>query len=52
LIDFTYRGNYLPAEEYPRHAKKLNVNLVEAFKSMQVDGEDLPLENGDPGHEV
>lgn len=34
------------------HAEQLNVNLVEAFKSMQVDEEGLPLENGDLGREV
>ncbi|XP_020259095.1 coatomer subunit beta'-2-like [Asparagus officinalis] len=46
------RGTYLSAEEYPVHAEKLNVNLVEAFKSMQADEGDLPLENGDLGHEL
>ncbi|XP_020244249.1 coatomer subunit beta'-1-like isoform X2 [Asparagus officinalis] len=46
------RGSYLPAEEYPIHAEKLNVNLVEAFKNMQVDEAGFPLENGDLGHEV
>jgi len=34
------------------YVEKSNVNLVEAFKSMQVEEEDLPVENGDSGHEV
>lgn len=46
------RGNYPPAVEYLSYAERSNINLVEAFKSMQVDEEDVPLENGDSGHEV
>ncbi|KAK6914916.1 Coatomer, WD associated region [Dillenia turbinata] len=48
------RGVYPPAKEYLQHADKSNVNLVEAFKSMQIEEEDdeEPLENGDSSHEV
>ncbi|KAJ6808352.1 coatomer subunit beta'-1-like isoform X2 [Iris pallida] len=46
------RGSYPSAEEYLSYAEKSNVNLVEAFKSMQVEGDDLELENGDSGLEV
>ncbi|RWW25193.1 hypothetical protein GW17_00010483 [Ensete ventricosum] len=46
------RGKYPPAEEYLSYVEKSNINLVEAFKSMQVIEESLPLENGDSGHEV
>ncbi|KAJ6814611.1 coatomer subunit beta'-1-like isoform X2 [Iris pallida] len=45
------RGSYPPAAEYLSYAEKSNVNLVEAFKSMQVEGVDLELDNGDSGHE-
>ncbi|XP_074561524.1 coatomer subunit beta'-1-like isoform X1 [Curcuma longa] len=46
------RGKYPSAEEYLSYMEKSNVNLVEAFRSMQVDEESTPLENGDYGHEV
>ncbi|URE18609.1 hypothetical protein MUK42_11205 [Musa troglodytarum] len=46
------RGKYAPAEEYLSYAEKSEINLVEVFKSMQVDEERLPLENGDSGHEL
>ncbi|URE18613.1 hypothetical protein MUK42_11205 [Musa troglodytarum] len=46
------RGKYAPAEEYLSYAEKSEINLVEVFKSMQVDEERLPLENGDSGHEM
>ncbi|KAG6481848.1 hypothetical protein ZIOFF_058471 [Zingiber officinale] len=46
------RGKYPSAEEYLSYVEKSNVNLVEAFRSMQVDEESTPLENGDYGHEV
>ncbi|OAY85461.1 Coatomer subunit beta'-1 [Ananas comosus] len=44
-------GIYPPAEEYLSHAEKPNATLVEVFKAMQIAEEDLPVENGDPGHE-
>ncbi|XP_009388663.1 coatomer subunit beta'-1 isoform X1 [Musa acuminata AAA Group] len=46
------RGTYPPAEEYLHHTEKSNISLVEALKSMQVDDDALPLENGDSGHEA
>ncbi|XP_008777605.1 coatomer subunit beta'-1 [Phoenix dactylifera] len=46
------RHNYPPANEYLSYAEKSNISLVEAFKHMQVDEENLPLENGDSGQEV
>ncbi|PIA42559.1 hypothetical protein AQUCO_02000182v1 [Aquilegia coerulea] len=46
------RGTYPPAEEYPSCTEKSKINLVEAFKSMQIDEEEAPLENGDSSHEV
>ncbi|THU45313.1 hypothetical protein C4D60_Mb02t16520 [Musa balbisiana] len=46
------RGTYPPAEEYLHHTEKSNISLVEALKSMQVDDDVLPLENGDSGHEA
>ncbi|OAY67498.1 Coatomer subunit beta'-1 [Ananas comosus] len=45
-------GIYPPAEEYLSHAEKPNATLVEVFKAMQIAEEDLPVENGDPGHEA
>lgn len=51
-ISHSYRGIYPPAEEYLSHAEKPNATLVEVFKAMQIAEEDLPVENGDPGHEV
>ncbi|KNA15992.1 hypothetical protein SOVF_093220 [Spinacia oleracea] len=44
------RGNYPPAEQYLQYAEKSKIDLVEAFKSMQIE-EDQPLENGDTVHE-
>ncbi|KAJ6801963.1 coatomer subunit beta'-1-like isoform X2 [Iris pallida] len=46
------RCTYPSAEEYLNFAQKSNINLVEVFKSMQVEGDDLELENGDSGIEV
>lgn len=46
------RGKYPPSEEYLSYVEKSNINLVEAFRRMQVDEESTPLENGDYGHEV
>ncbi|KAL8153116.1 hypothetical protein V2J09_010876 [Rumex salicifolius] len=40
------RGGYPPAKEYLNHADKSRVDLVEAFKTMQMS-EDQPLQNGD-----
>ncbi|KAL9268556.1 Coatomer subunit beta'-2-like protein [Drosera capensis] len=49
------RGSYPPAEEYLNHADRSKVDLVEAFKSLQVveeeDLDDEPLENGDAAHD-
>lgn len=52
IIIVENRDKYPPAEEYLSYAEKSQINLVEVFKSMQVDEERLPLENGDSGHEV
>lgn len=43
------RGSYPSAEQYLQFAEKSRTDLVEAFKSMQI--EDQPLENGDTAHE-
>ncbi|KAE9453448.1 hypothetical protein C3L33_14624, partial [Rhododendron williamsianum] len=45
------RGTYPPAEEYVKYTDRSHVNLVEAFRNMQID-EDTPLENGGFDHEV
>ncbi|KAH7856061.1 hypothetical protein Vadar_032284 [Vaccinium darrowii] len=45
------RGLYPPAAEYVNYADRPHVNLVEAFRKLQVD-EDAPLENGDLNHEA
>lgn len=45
------RGTYPAAAEYVDYADRMNVNLVEAFRNMQVDAE-KPLENGGLDHEV
>jgi len=45
------RGLYPPAAEYVNHADRPHVNLVEAFRNLQMD-EDAPLENGDLNHEA
>lgn len=48
-----YRASYPPAEEYLSYSEKSNVNLVEAFKNMQIEEEEeAPHENGDVDHEV
>ncbi|XP_059457505.1 coatomer subunit beta'-2 isoform X2 [Corylus avellana] len=44
------RGMYPPAHEYINHADRSHITLVEAFRNMQIDGEE-PLENGDTDHE-
>lgn len=49
---FYYRGVYHPAEEYVNHANKAHVTLVDAFRNMQIEEGDHPLENGDSNHEV
>ncbi|KAF9616843.1 hypothetical protein IFM89_032693 [Coptis chinensis] len=46
------RGIYPPADEYVNLSEKSKINLVEAFKSMQIEDEEAPLENGDSSHEV
>lgn len=43
------RGVFNPAEEYANVADKPYTTLVEAFRSMQIEGH---LENGDIDHEV
>lgn len=52
LAFFWSRGTFPPAEDYLSYAEKANINLVGAFRGMQVEGEETPLENGDSGHEV
>ncbi|GMP34629.1 hypothetical protein CsSME_00007418 [Camellia sinensis var. sinensis] len=44
------RGTYPSAAEYVKYADRSHVNLVEAFKNLQM-GEDAPLENGGLNHE-
>ena len=44
------RGIHPPAEQYPVYAEKPATNLVERFRSMQID-EEAPVENGDLDHE-
>jgi len=43
---------YPPASEYVNQADKSHITLVEAFRNMQVEEGDQPLENGDSIHEV
>ncbi|KAJ8424722.1 hypothetical protein Cgig2_023386 [Carnegiea gigantea] len=43
------RGSYPSAEQYLQFAEKSRTDLVEAFKSMQIEHQ--PLENGDTAHE-
>ncbi|XP_010487442.1 PREDICTED: coatomer subunit beta'-3-like isoform X2 [Camelina sativa] len=45
------RGVYTAAENYPSHADKSSITLVEAFRNLQVEAEES-LENGDVDHEV
>lgn len=52
ILFFYFRGVYPPAEEYVNHADKSHITLVEAFRNMQVEEEEQPLENGDSNHEV
>ncbi|KAG7594967.1 WD40 repeat [Arabidopsis thaliana x Arabidopsis arenosa] len=44
------RGVYTGAENYPSHADKSSMTLVEAFRNLQVEEEES-LENGDIDHE-
>lgn len=44
------RGTYPPAEHYLNYAERSNINLMESFKSMQIDEEESILENGDSDH--
>ncbi|XP_071733464.1 coatomer subunit beta'-2-like [Rutidosis leptorrhynchoides] len=44
------RGSYPPATEYVNNVDRSHVNLVEVFKHMQLDDEEL-LENGELDHE-
>ncbi|XP_024979157.1 coatomer subunit beta'-1-like [Cynara cardunculus var. scolymus] len=44
------RGSYPPAAEYVNYVDRPHVNLVEAFRNMQLDIEE-PLENGGLDHE-
>lgn len=48
---FIYRGVYAAAEDYPTHADKSAMTLVEAFRNMQVEAEES-VENGHMEHEV
>ncbi|KAI3911794.1 hypothetical protein MKW92_045212 [Papaver armeniacum] len=46
------RGIHPPAADYLSYIEKSNINLMEAFKTMQLDEEEeAPLENGDLAHE-
>ncbi|CAN7112369.1 unnamed protein product [Brassica rapa subsp. narinosa] len=45
------RGVYAAAEDYPTHADKSAITLVEAFRNMQVEAEES-VENGHMEHEV
>lgn len=45
------RGNYPPAELYPVYAEKSTTNLLDRFKSMQIDGNEDLTENGEGDHE-
>ncbi|RVW34070.1 Coatomer subunit beta'-2 [Vitis vinifera] len=45
------RSIYPPAEEYLNCADRSHINLVEAFRNLQMEEEE-PLENGDASHEV
>ncbi|KAF4348452.1 hypothetical protein G4B88_026979 [Cannabis sativa] len=45
------RCNYPPAELYPIYAQKSTTNLLENFKSMQIDENKDPTENGQHVHE-
>ncbi|WZY73557.1 hypothetical protein YC2023_005797 [Brassica napus] len=44
------RGVYAAAEDYPTHADKSAITLVEAFRNMQVEAEES-MENGHMEHE-
>lgn len=44
------RGTYPPAEHYLNYAERSNINLMESFKSMQIDEEESILENGNSDH--
>ncbi|KAK1265535.1 Coatomer subunit beta'-2 [Acorus gramineus] len=48
------RGIYPPAKEYLNFAGNANIDLLEAFKQMQIAEvqEETPLENGDLSHEL
>ena len=46
------RGVYPPASEYVNQADKSHITLVEAFRNMQIEEGDQPLENGDSNHEL
>ncbi|KAI6690016.1 hypothetical protein NL676_026844 [Syzygium grande] len=46
------RGVHPPAEEYLNYSDRSHTTLVEAFRNMQVEEENEPLENGDSNHEV
>lgn len=46
------RGVYPPAEDYINHAAESRVTLVEAFRNMQIEDAEEPLENGDSNHEL
>ncbi|PON73332.1 Coatomer beta subunit [Parasponia andersonii] len=45
------RCNYPPAELYPVYGENLAINLVERYKSMQIDGNKDPTENGEQDYE-
>jgi coatomer subunit beta' len=45
------RSKYPAASEYMNYADRTHINLVEAFRNMQLDAE-KPLQNGDVDHEA
>lgn len=48
-LDVFFRGVFPPAEKYGNLVDKPYTTLVEAFRSMEIEGH---LENGDIDHEV
>ncbi|KAG5026055.1 hypothetical protein JHK86_021969 [Glycine max] len=48
----SFKGIYSPASEYVKQADKSHITLVEAFRNMQIEEGDQPLENGDSNHEL
>lgn len=51
-MDLFCRCIYPPAEHYPIYAEESSTNLLERFRSMQINGEEDPTENGELDDEV